>query len=45
MRVIRTDVDADEGDLSADGLGVLAVNDTSDSHNKLTDNHAQRTPE
>ena len=39
------DVDADEGDHSADRARVLAIGDTDDGDNELADNHAHSAPQ
>lgn len=39
------DVDADERDHGADGVGVLLVDSTDDSDDELADNHAEGTPD
>ena len=39
------DVDTDEGNHGRDSVGVLAVGDTDDGHDKLADNHAESTPQ
>lgn len=39
------DVDTDEGDHGADGRRVLAIGNTDDGDDELTDNHAQGTPQ
>jgi hypothetical protein len=42
---VHTDVNADEGDLSADNTGVVTSNDTRNSNDELADYHAEGSPE
>lgn len=39
------DVDADERDHSADGLGILSIGDTNNGDDELADNHSESTPQ